>query len=255
MHPLLAKYLSLDVAIDTLYRDELGQVLKADERPFAQVAKAHPQKRAAVLGSRGKKQVSPEIERAQVFLAAQAVVVSLRDDAELGPSLSQARIALADEGATEEQVEELFASLVLEEAFGDPEGEADEPFDRTYFDEGLKTLGALAQLTSPRVLELHQRFTASADAAWSYAHKLAAQCLFDAAWSEGPAPMHHEHVDEALEAMHKKLSSADQARAAVAMKRLLAFLHQEKLIGSKRLTRLTRAVELAELGAAGARAH
>src|SRR5688500_7824883 len=109
MHPVLARYLNLDAAIDTLHRDELGQVLKAEERPFATVARTHPEHRSVLLAARGRTKVGPEVQRSQIFLATHAALASLREDAELGPVLAEAQRALASEGATEGQGEELIA--------------------------------------------------------------------------------------------------------------------------------------------------
>jgi hypothetical protein len=58
-------------------------------------------------------------------------------------------------------------------------------------------------------------------------------------------------VQLALEEMGKKLSGPDQARAPVAMKRFLAFLHKAELVGQQRLDRLMKMVDAAAAAGAG----
>jgi hypothetical protein len=247
MHPVLARYLNLDAAIDTLHRDELGQVLKAEERPFAAVARSHPDHREVLLAARGKTKVNPDVQRSQIFLATHAALAALREDDALGPALADARRALVDEGASDEQSDELIASLVLEEAFGQQDEDLDDHFDQAFFLESLGSIVPLAALTQERVLQLHESFARTADADWRATHQLAAQCLFESAWSEGPAPINREHVADALDTMHDKLSPADRPRAGTAMKRLMAFLNKAQLVGQLRVARLASSVDAWEL--------
>jgi alkylhydroperoxidase/carboxymuconolactone decarboxylase family protein YurZ len=241
MHPLLARYLNLDAAVDVLHREELGQVLKAEERLLAEVARAAPDRRALVLGARGLRSPSPEVQEALLYLAAHAASSSLRDDEELGPAQQRARAALAAEGASEEEIETLIATLVLEEAFGYDEGT--ERFDRPFFLETLEGVPALATLTRERVMQLQEAFSRTAALEWSEAHRLAAGELIQAAWSEGPEPINPEHVLLALEELRTRLPAGERPRAVVALKRLLAFLHRAGFVGTMRLARLSEAVD------------
>ena len=241
MHPALARYLSIEAAIDTLSRDEAGQVLRAEERPFAEVARAHPDQRARVLGARGRYPPSSEVQEALLFLAAHTAAIALREDEGLGPKLQVARAALSAEGASEAEVDHLIVTLVLEEAFGYED--AAEEFDRPFFEETVDAVPALATLTRVRVQQLEDAFARTADEGWRHPHRLAAEALFEAAWSEGPEPVNPEHVQLALEALKKHLSIADQPRGPVSMKRFLTFLHQQGLVGPARLARLLGAVD------------
>src|SRR5689334_6789782 len=118
MHPALARYLNLEVALDTLAREDAGQVLRAEERAFSAVARAHPDHRARLVGARGRHPAPPDVQESLLFLAAHAAAATLREDEALGPKLSHARAALSAEGASEPEVDHLLATLVLEEAFG-----------------------------------------------------------------------------------------------------------------------------------------
>ena len=170
-------------------------------------------------------------------------------DPGLGAPLTTARTALAQVGATEEEIDQLIASLVLEEAFGS-EGSPDE-FDRELIEGTLGELPELAGLTPERVSSLGQAFVRTAPDDWKAAHGLAAQAVLEAAWSEGPSPVNHEHVEEALGHLKEELGDANAARAGEAVKRFLTFLHRSKLISKRRLERLGRVVDLAGLRGPG----
>lgn len=250
MHPVLAKYLSLDAAVDTLRRDEQGHSLRAEERPFAKVARAHPEKRDAVLSARGKRQAPPEAQEALLFLGAHAAAASLEEDGALAAPLGQARAALAGEGADESEIDRFIATLVLEEAFGYGEEDVDR-FDRPFFAETLESVPRLAKLSRAGVEELYGSFARGAEPDWRAAHQLAAQCLLEAAWAEGPEPINPEHVEEALERLRERLPDSERARAGVALRRFLGTLAEAALVGPIRLGRLLDVVDRADSGPGG----
>lgn len=237
----------MDAAVDTLHRDELGQVLKADERPFAAVARAAPEQRSQVLAARGQRQPSPEAQQALIFLAAHAAAAALREDPQLGNRLLTARAALSAEGATEPEVDQLIASLVLEEAFG-ADAEPDE-FDAAFFEDTLGEIPELAKLTRERVTGIGEAFTRTAPSDWKTAHRQAAQAVIEVAWSEGPAPVNHEHVEEALERVRGQLGDADAPRAVEAVRRFLSFLNRAGLVSKTRLQRLLHVIDAVAMDA------
>ncbi len=243
MHPVLERYLNLDVAVDALHRDELGQVLKAEERLFAEVARRFPDRRSALLSARGKQQPSHQAQQALIALAAHAAVADLMQDEALGDAMRAAREALLREEASEEEAEQLLASLVLEEAFGYENIEV--RFDRAFFAETLDGVAALAALTQERLTSLHGEFMRSARAEEQQAHHDAYEALIRAAWEEGPQPINPEHIEAALETLQS--AKPKGISAAGAMRRLLALFHQQGLVGALRLERLLDAVKLWEM--------
>ncbi len=231
MHPTLARYLNLDVAADTLHRDERGQVLKAEERPYAEVARAEPERRAAVLAARGQEHPGDAAQQALLYLAAHAAVAALREDEGLKGPLATAEQALRTEGADDEEVERFLAAVVLEEAFGYDEGA--ERFDRAFFAETLQAVPELAKLTRERVDALLESFTRSADDGWRRAHQVTARALIETAWEEGPEPINPEHLEAALEVAARRLGG-ESSKAPEAMRRAVEFLEKQRLLGPLR---------------------
>jgi hypothetical protein len=245
MHPFLARYLNLEAAADILRREDQGEPLRADERPYAQTARAFPDLRAQVLSARGKKQPSSEVQEALVFLAAHAAAETLGDDPLLAEPVKQARAAMEAEGASGAEIHQLLASLVLEEAFG-YDSEADE-LDRPFLEETLRGVPELAKLTQERVRALYESFAAQAHEGDEGTYRTAVQALFEAAWESGPEPINPEHVQEALATLEVKLPEKDQAHGPDALVELLRLLHHEKLVGPERLRRLEAVVHEASL--------
>ncbi len=236
MHPTLARYLNPDVALDTLTRDERGQVLKSEEQPFAQAARAHADKRQVLLEARGKSPLPPEAQQALLALATYAAVETLRADESFGPVVEAARAALEGEGASPEEVEQFLGSVVLEEAFAweeDPDS-----FDRAFLEETLRGVPALARLTPDGVDALTDGFVDPAPNEWKRAYARASRELLEAAWSEGPEPINVEHVAEALENIGGQPGDAQRDRGVEALRRFLEHLAQAGLLGPVRKARL-----------------
>ncbi|MGQ0507218.1 MAG: hypothetical protein ACT4TC_18075 [Myxococcaceae bacterium] len=247
MHPTLARFLNLDVAADALYRDQLGQVLKADEKPYVELARQAPDQRAAILASRRAPHPSDEAQQALLFLAAHAAVGAVREDGTLGPLVQSAEKSLKDEGASKEEVDSFLASLLLEEAFGYDEG-ADH-FDHSFLEETLQLVPELARLTRERVEALIESFTRSADEGWRRAHHVAANALIEIAWEDGPEPINPEHVENALEVAGRRLGKAESAKAAEATRRFVEWLEKQRLVGAQRRTYLIEAINRSSGGA------
>jgi hypothetical protein len=250
MHPILARFLSVDAAADVLRREDHGEVLRADERPLAEAARAFPEHRAALVGrrrSRGGETGGPadlDAQQAVVVLAAHAALRALAEDEALKGPLAAARAALAAEGAGEAEAEQLLASLLLEEAFGyedDPDR-----FDQDFVRSSLEEIPELAKLTRARVDELVRGFGASAEAGWATAHELAARTLFETAWAEGPQAINPEHLSGALEVLAAKFPASERGRASESLRRMVVFLERQRLVSPERARRLIAVLDARE---------
>lgn len=250
MHPVLARYLNLQTALDTLHRAEQGEPLSEDERAFADVATDAEERRAQLLSASGAGKPKPEVQEALVYLAAHAAARALQHDSALQPALAQARAALESEGANAEDVNQFLASIVLEEAFGYDQ-DADS-FDQPFFEETLKSVVELARLTQERVKQLVLAFIKSGDAAERPVFGTAAQSLIEAAWEDGPEPINPEHVDAALELAKEKTPANQLPMLIDGMRKFVAFLGRSGLVGPLRQAELVRAVERAASEVPGA---
>ncbi|MBN1206868.1 MAG: hypothetical protein JXB05_18435 [Myxococcaceae bacterium] len=236
MHPLIARFLSLEAARETLQKEKAGEPLTPEEQLFTATAAAHPQQRAEVLGVSGRKLAS-DAQASLVLLAAHSAARAIAQDPRLAEATAKAREALASEGASEEETEAFVASILLEEAFGYEE-EVD-TFDADYVAEALGEVPALAALTREGVDALLLKFAQrGASEAERTARSHIARCLFDIAWSEGPAPINPEHMDTLVESEIADASEELQEARLRATVELLQLLAQQGLIGPLRLTRL-----------------
>jgi hypothetical protein len=236
MHPLIARFLSLEAARETLQKEKAGEPLSPEEQLFTATAAAHPQQRAEVLGVSGRKLAS-DAQASLVLLAAHSAARSIAQEPRLAEATAKAREALTGEGASEEETEAFIASILLEEAFGYEE-EVD-TFDADYVAEALGEVPALAALTREGVDALLLKFAQKgATETERTARSHIAKSLFDIAWSEGPAPINPEHMDTLVEAEISGESEELQEARLRATVELLQLLSQQGLIGPLRLTRL-----------------
>jgi hypothetical protein len=236
MHPLIARFLSLEAARETLRKEKAGEALSPEEQVFTTTAAARPQQRAEVLGVTGRKLAS-DAQASLVLLAAHTAARAIAQDSRLGAATAQAREALLSEGASEEETDAFIASILLEEAFGYEE-EVDS-FDAGFVEEALREVPALAALTREGVDALMMKFSekgASDEERTQRAH--IAKRFFDIAWSEGPAPINPEHMDTLLESEIQNESEEVQEARLRATVELLQMLSQQGLIGPMRLSRL-----------------
>ncbi|MBJ6765326.1 hypothetical protein JGU66_31595 [Myxococcaceae bacterium JPH2] len=236
MHPVLAHYLTADVAKETLRKEKAGEPLSPEEQAFVAAAAAHPKQRTTLLGVGGRVLAS-DAQAAVVMLAAHASARALLDDAVLAEPTRKAREALAEEGASEEEADAFIASILLEEAFG-YEQEVDS-FDRDFVQEALGEVPALAALTKESVDALFLAFVkGTANEVDRKAREHMARALFDIAWSEGPAPINPEHLEALLEAEIVDKPEEEQDARVRATVQLLQALSKEGVVGPLRLTRL-----------------
>ncbi len=257
MHPVLARYLDLAAAQDTLRRADAGVALEGDALAFAEAARSAPEQRRAVLAAGASRSSSAEAQQGLLYLAAHAAARALAAEPAFVAPMATARQLLTDEGASPEEADHFLASLVLEEAFG-YEDEATH-FDAGFFRETLDSVAPLARLTSERVEKLISDHAASAPAGQGATYQAAARAVLDAAWGDGPQPINPEHLEEALATLSRKGNEAERSRRFEALRQFLRFLSAEGMVGPLRSARLEqRALSAAlELGipTGGARAH
>lgn len=114
MHPVLARYLNLQAAQETLSRADSGaQLSPSDEQPFVDAANASPDQKAEIVKARSKGKPPSVTQEALIYLAAHAAARALESDAALATALTGARSALMSEGADEEDVHQFLASMSL----------------------------------------------------------------------------------------------------------------------------------------------
>jgi hypothetical protein len=237
MHPLIARYLSPEAARETLQKEKDGAPLDAEERLFAETAAAHPDKRADVLGSHGKRHLSSDAEAAVVFLAAYAATRAISQDPALSTATAQARAALKGEGASEDETDAFIASILMEEAFGyEQEVEA---FDSSYVQETLGEVPTLAALTREQVDALIIGFERSArNEAERETRARISRALVNTAWDEGPTPINPEHIEAFYESELAQKPEEQLEAGLHATVEFLQVLAKEGLIGPQRLSRL-----------------
>ncbi|HLL02138.1 MAG TPA: hypothetical protein VK539_16215 [Myxococcaceae bacterium] len=236
MHPLIARFLDLEAARETLRREKAGEPLSAEEQLFTATAAAHPQQRSEVLGIASRK-LNSDAQASLVLLAAHTAARAIAQEPKLGAVSTRAREALVSEGASQEEAESFIASILLEEAFG-YDDEVDS-FDAPFVEEALGEVPALAALTREGVDALLLKFVdkgASDTERTARAH--IAKALFDVAWSEGPAPINPEHMDTLVNAEVVDQPEELQEARLRATVELLQLLSQQGLIGPLRLSRL-----------------
>jgi hypothetical protein len=237
MHPLIARYLSPEAARETLQKEKDGAPLEPEERLFAQIAAAHPDKRNDLLGGKGKRHLSSDAEAAVVFLAAYAATRAIAEDPDLSAATAKAREALKAEGATDDETDAFIASILMEEAFGYEEEV--ESFDRTYVQETLGEVPALAALTREQVDALILGFEKAArDETERNVRARISRALVNTAWGEGPTPINPEHMEALYEAEIADKPEGEMEAGLRATVDFLQVLAKEGLVGPQRLSRL-----------------
>lgn len=240
MHPLIARFIDLPVAVAALEKADQAVALTLEEAALAHSAEAHPKSKSAVLKAKGKAQVTAESQQHLILLTIEAATALVARDEMLGPKVAAANAALRAEGAEEDEAHQLVAQAVLEEAFG----YAEDPthFDAEFLAETLDGLVSLSKVNSQLVDEWFETFAKGPD----HAMRLrVCETLLDAAWSEGPQPISPEHIDDTLEALATSVASSEFTRAGEVLMTFLSFLAQQQLIGPQRLDRLNHLVRSA----------
>jgi hypothetical protein len=236
MHPLIARFLSLETARETLRKEKAGEALTSEEQLFTATAAAHPQHRAEVIGVTGRNLAS-DTQAALLLLGAHTAARAMAQDPRLASATAKAREALTSEGASEEETNSFITSILLEEAFGYDEDV--DSFDADFVEEALGEVPALAALTREGVDALMMKFSQKgATDMERTARAHIAKRFFDLAWSEGPAPINPEHMDTLVESEIADQPEEVQEARLRATVELLQLLSQQGLIGPLRLSRL-----------------
>lgn len=246
MHPLIARFMSLPVAVATLEKEEQESTVDSEESAFIFAATALPKARAAILKAGSTKNPSPQVQQQLIVVATRAATLRLGVDSQLGPRVATAKAALEAEGASAAEADDLVAQAVLEEAFG--YAEDPQSFDAAFLAETLDSLTHLAKVTQEKLDDWLEQF-ARAGAAGDRALRLKVpELLLEAAWSDGPQPVTPEHVDDAIEQLGDTVAPSEFAKATTTLGEFLAFLGKQQVIGAQRLARLEQVLETATAG-------
>jgi len=241
LHPLIAHFLDAATVRSVLQKADGGDSLNPQEMLFYRSAQAHPEHRALLSGSTK----SPEAQRAALAISVFAALDALRKDEQLGPQALAGLHALTAAGASAEEAEQQLAMVLFEEAFGYDSDPAH--FDQSFVAESLSTLKTLARLDQQMVEDLTEGFVLGAARQDRPLYQRVAETLFEAAWSDGPALITAEAVEEAVGVLREG-GEKDVEPALKALLALFKLLESKELIGPERLDRLTDAARRAALG-------
>ncbi|MBK7860144.1 MAG: hypothetical protein IPJ65_16320 [Archangiaceae bacterium] len=235
MHPVIAAFLDVKTAVETLERGVAGIPMGPDAMAFVAAARTHSELSAYVLQAKGKETPGDDSQNATILLAVRAALSRIPSDPVLGPQAKRARDALAAAGADAEQVEQLLGGVLVEEAFtGDNDPNR---FDSAFVHESFGELIELARLDEDQVTTLMDEVAKNAPPPLRPMQVSCAEALFQAAWADGTQSINVEHVEDALQ----MLSGDDPAEVEgvrAGLEVVLNFLNGKKLIGPLRLQRL-----------------
>lgn len=244
MHPVIAAFLDVNTAIDTLERGLGGALSSPDEAAFVSAAKTHSDLSAYVLQAKGKAKPSEDSQNATILLAVRAALSVLPTDPVLAAPAKKAREALSAAGADAEQIEQLLGGVLVEEAFtGDNDPGR---FDKAFVIESFGELPELAKLDADSVGDLVDEFAETSKLEVRPLYLSCADTLFQAAWGEGPQSVNVEHVEDALKTLAMDPSELDGVKTTLEV--LLRFLSVHRLIGPLRLNRLLTHLKAWEVG-------
>lgn len=239
MHPVIAHFLDPKSVKSALDKSARGEPLSEIELLFVNAATAHPDRKEKALKATANGDM--EDQQAALALAVFAALAQVEKDPVLSPVVQQARRALMEAGATDDDVQQFLSLVLLEEAFAFDD-EAD-TFDTDLVAETFRTLPRLAALDEEKVTKLEETFVHNVPADQRPLLLATVEALFSASWSDGPVPVSPEHVEGALEQLRGQTSDVDFAAAVKALQSLLQLLAREGLIGLQRLKRLLDALK------------
>ena len=244
MHPVIAAFLDVNTAIDTLERGLAGTLSSPEEAAFVSAAKTHGDLSAYVLQAKDREKPSEDSQNATILLAVRAALSVLPTDPVLAGPTKKARDALTAAGADAEQIEQLLGGVLVEEAFtGDNDPSR---FDKAFVIESFGELPELAKLDADSVGDLVDRFAETAKAEAKPLYVSCADTLFQAAWGEGPQSVNVEHVEDALQTLAADPTELEGVKTTLEV--LLRFLSAHRLIGPLRLNRLLTHLKEWEVG-------
>lgn len=248
MHPLIARFIDLPATLTALEKEASEATLDSEEAALLAAAAAFPKARAAVLKAKGAKTPSNETQQQLIVLATRAATLRIGFDPVLGPRVNSAKAALAAEGASEREADDLIAQAVLEEAFGYVEDPG--VFDAEYLAETLDSLVFLARVTQETLDDWLETFARAGGTDDRAMRLKVAEVLLESAWSEGPQPVTPEHLDDAIEQLADTVAESEFAKATQTMSLFLGFLVGKQVVGSQRKARLEQVLASATSGGA-----
>ncbi len=238
MHPVIAHFLDPKSVRSALDKSARGEPLSDVEMLFVNAATAHPDRKEKALKATSNGDMDDQ--QAALALAVFAALAQVEKDPVLSPVIQQARRALLEAGATNDDVQQFLSLVLLEEAFAFDD-EAD-TFDTDLVAETFRTLPRLAGLDEDKVTRLEESFVHNVPANQRPLLLAVVEALFSAAWSDGPVPVSPEHVEGALEQLRGQTSDVDFEAAVKGLQALLQLLAREGLVGLQRLKRLLEAI-------------
>lgn len=242
MHPLIARFLDFPAAVAALQKDASASI-DGQEAALRLAAAAFPKARSTILKAGATKKPSEDAQQQLIILSTRAASALLNEDAQLGPRVNQAKAALKQAGAQDDEIDNLIAQAVLEEAFG----YAEDPgiFDGDYVGETLDSLSHLAVLTQETIDDWLETFARGAPSSERPLRLKVAELVLESAWSEGPQPMTPEHLDDALEQLADSVAESEVEKASATVAQFLTFLAERKVIGKERFSRLEHVLKSA----------
>ncbi len=234
MHALIAKHLDLTHLQAALQKQDSSD---PHEMALLVVSAQHPSERKIVLEAKSSGATSDKVQAAQLFLLTEAALRCLRDEPSCAEAMKRVEEAFANQGATADEVTPLLGTAILEEALG----YADDPdvFDQPFLLETLQSLVPLASVTEDTLEQWVETFSKSGAKSDIALRLTVAQTLFATAWSDGPALIAAETVDDAVESLSQTVAASDLRHAGEYLIELLHFLADQSLIGPTRLERLS----------------
>ena len=250
MHPLIARFIDLPATLLALEKEASEATLDTEEAALLAAAAAFPKARAAVLKAKGAKTPSNETQQQLIVLATRAATLRIGLDPVLGPRVNSAKAALAAEGASASEADDLIAQAVLEEAFG----YAEDPgvFDAEYLAETLDSMVFLARVTQETLDDWLEAFARGGSTDDRPMRLKVAEVLLESAWSEGPQPVTPEHLDDAVEQLADTVAESEFGIATATLSQFLGFLVDKSVIGTQRKARLEQVLASATSGGAEA---
>src|SRR4051812_11627019 len=104
MHPVIAHFLDPKAVRSALEKAAAGRPLTETEQLFADAANAHPDRKARALKATGGGDLDDQ--QAALALAVFAALAMVEKDPVLSPVVQEARRALKEAGATEEDIQQ-----------------------------------------------------------------------------------------------------------------------------------------------------
>jgi hypothetical protein len=241
MHPTLRRFLDRSALNAALHKADSGSTTEPDERALALAATDLPEEAATLRAEADREPPTPEFQEALLAVAFRAAVHAARTHPSLAAPYATVLERVRALGGEAEDADGFLAMLLAEEGFGDEA--SPDAFDEGLVVEGLHGVPALLELDQPQVERLLADFAQGQAERGPILAEQVGSSLLEAAWTEGPAPITAEHLEEALEELSERLAEPDRAPAVALLRRFLEHLASLGLVGPQRRARLEGALE------------